>query len=84
MVKLYPAHGLSTFGVYHYYQQRHINWTPYFPGDENLRAGYYYNVFPRKEMSNVPECWKKVIAENREEQSKDTKYPLIHYDGSLT
>lgn len=66
--KILPADRLYTFGVLHYYQQRHIQWTPVFFADENIRAGYHYHAVPRTPMGTPP-CWEKLVSRYRADQA---------------
>lgn len=45
MDKLLPEY-FSSFLIQHYYQQRHISWTPTFEVEENLRKD-----------KQLPSCW---------------------------
>jgi hypothetical protein len=67
--KLLPAERLYTFSVLHYFQQRHVSWTPVFFADENIRAGYNFQSNPRYPMNNIPQCWDKLIAISKEDQA---------------
>ncbi len=67
MNKVIPASKLMTFSILHYYQGRHISWTPVFAADENIRAGYSYRAIPRSPM-NVESCWHELIQKTREEE----------------
>jgi hypothetical protein len=69
MTKLLPAERLYTFGILHYYQQRHISWTSVFLADENIRAGYNYRNIPRSgDPMEMPSCWKAIVENARKEQ----------------
>jgi hypothetical protein len=68
MNKLIPGRRLSTYAIWHYYQQRHVSWTPMFFADENLLAGYHYYSVPKVEL-NVPPCWKEIVDAARLEQA---------------
>lgn len=61
LVKLIPAERYTTFSILHYYQQRHISWTPVFVVDDNIRTAHGYEI---------PECWKEISALNLAEQTK--------------
>jgi hypothetical protein len=60
--KLLPAERLTTFTIHHYYQQRHVSWTPVFFSSENLNAGFEYTS--RGHM-DLPECWKPIAERNQ-------------------
>lgn len=67
LAKLIPAERFMTFAVNHYYQQRHVSWTPVFFADENLRAGFHYYAVPRT-VDPRPSCFGKLVEESRAEQ----------------
>lgn len=67
--KLLPGDRFLTFTVLHYYQQRHVSWTPTFLADENIRAGYDYHATPKVE-SDPPECWRRMVNSARLEQTQ--------------
>ena len=69
MTKLLPAERFMAFMILHYYQQRHVSWTPTFFADENLHAGYHYAASPRQTLT-IPSCWKNVVEKAKEEQEK--------------
>jgi hypothetical protein len=68
--KLLPPERLMTFAVLHYYQQRHVSWTPVFVADENIRAGFSYTG---RQNINVPECWNAIVTRVRKEQEEGSK-----------
>lgn len=68
LTKILPATGLTTFSIYHYYQQRHISWIPVFTSDENIRAGYHFAETKPKIPEQVPDCWDGLVAKSRQEQ----------------
>lgn len=76
MNKLIPADRFMIFAVLHYYQQRHISWTPVFLADENIRAGFDYHFVPRTAM-NVPECWKDMVDFAKAEQDAKPPHRLL-------
>lgn len=65
--KILPAHGLTTFSIYHYYQQRHVSWTSVYAADKNIRAGYHFASTPRVE-EEIPSCWEEGVRREREEE----------------
>lgn len=81
MHKLIPGERLNSFMILHYFQQRHVSWTPVFFGVENVIAGFEYSSGARDvtaEPSNVPECWKGVVAKNlihQRETASPTRLP---------
>ncbi len=60
--KLLPAERLTTFAIHHYYQQRHVSWTPVFTSSENLNAGYEYTS---RSQVDLPDCWKSIAERNQ-------------------
>jgi hypothetical protein len=59
VAKLIPARSFTTFTVLHYYQQRHVSWTPVFTAIENMETGYHYYANPKVKI-NLPSCWKNI------------------------
>ncbi len=66
LVKLLPGARLTTFTIYHYYQQRHVSWTPVFAADENIRAGFHYTSSTNK-IDSGP-CWAGIVGSGYAEQ----------------
>jgi hypothetical protein len=76
MGKLIPASRLTTFTIYHYYQQRHVSWTPVFFADENLVSGHVYSAAPgTQKVASPPPCWNELIATSMAEQFSPTMSP---------
>ena len=67
LTKLIPAERLTSFSIYHYYQQRHVSWTPVFQAAENMMAGYHYYAVPKVPL-NIPKCWRKLVSRHYAEQ----------------
>ena len=63
MHKILPGERFSNYQVWHYYQQRHVSWTPVFTVDDDIHAGYH-----RKEQDQ-PECWRPLVNRSQIEQS---------------
>jgi hypothetical protein len=63
MQKIIPGERFSTFLVHHYYQQRHVSWTPTFTTDDDIHAGYH------KKEQEVPFCWRPIVNASITEQS---------------
>lgn len=68
LTKILPSERLYTFAVLHYYQQRHVSWTPVIMADENLRAGFHPRAVPRSPIS-MPACWDSIVKRARQEQN---------------
>jgi hypothetical protein len=66
LTKLLPGARLTTFTIYHYYQQRHVSWTPVFLADENIRAGAHY-MDPNNKLE-MPGCWRDIVSTSYAEQ----------------
>ena len=67
MHKIIPGERLHSFMILHYFQQRHVSWTPVFFGVENVIAGFDYSHGERNmnvEPGSVPDCWKEVVERN--------------------
>ena len=64
MHKVLPGERFSQFMIHHYYQQRHVSWTPVFTTDDDIHAGYHV-----KEQ-DVPECWRPIVRASVAEQAR--------------
>lgn len=63
MNKLIPAATLTSFMILHFYQQRHISWTPVFSGFENIVAGREYSA--GGDGGEMPkECWGPLVSKS--------------------
>jgi hypothetical protein len=74
--KLLPAERLSTFTILHYYQQRHVSWTPVFISAENLNVGAEYTTRGKRD---IPPCWQEIVQRNEQLQQQTlspTKSPI--------
>jgi hypothetical protein len=74
--KVIPGERFTTFTILHYYQQRHVSWTPVFFADENMKAGYHYSASPRQKR-DFPECWRKVVNESTILQEQKIYTPTL-------
>lgn len=68
LTKLLPAERLYALSILHYFQQRHVSWTPVIMADENLRAGFHPRAVPRSALK-MPPCWQSIVSHAREEQN---------------
>jgi hypothetical protein len=59
--KLLPGARLNTFTIYHYYQQRHVSWSPVFSMDESIRADV-------NNKNSGGACWNDIVDSARAEQ----------------
>lgn len=66
MLKLIPGERFYSFFVQHYFQQKHVSWTPVFFSDENIRAGINYQAVSK--TMNMPPCWEQIKAKALAEQ----------------
>lgn len=74
--KVIPGERFTTFTILHYYQQRHVSWTPVFIADENMKAGYHYSSSPRLKR-DYPSCWERVVNESNILQAQNKFSPSL-------
>ena len=74
--KVLPGERFTTFTIQHYYQQRHVSWTPVFFADENIKAGYHYSASPRQKRE-FPSCWEHVVNQSLVQQELKLYTPSL-------
>ena len=68
--KLLPAVSMSSFWIYHFFQQRLVSWYPTIVVDDSVHSGHHYISQATLQM---PPCWNDIVNRTRTDMAIDVQ-----------